>query len=63
MLLTSQTCCHIREKLQLKEVSISFIAELKLELMTRVSQNKPLLTGENCEEHKYKCHSYTWWNR
>lgn len=62
MLLKSQTRCHIREKLQLKEASISFIAELKLELMNRVSQNKPL-TGENCDEHKYKCHSYTCQNR
>lgn len=51
MILTSQTCCHNREKLQLKEASISFIAELKLEPMTRISQNKTLLTSENCDEH------------
>lgn len=51
MLLTSQTCCHYREKLHLKEASISFTAELKLEPMTRISQNKPLLTSENCDEN------------
>lgn len=50
MLLTSQTSCYNGEKLQLKEASISFIAELKLEPMIRISQNKTLGTSENCDE-------------
>lgn len=50
MLLASQTCCHNRETLQLKEASISFMAELKLESVTRISQNKALLTSENGDE-------------